>query len=187
MAPRRAVKAATADRRARLIQMRIDGKSFDECARTLGYSSRDHATKDFTRALEANLAEQSTSMEVWRELEVLRLDKELERLDALYEQVEAVLARQHVTVSVGRVVELNGEPIPDEGPFLQAVDRLLRIEDARRRNAERRAKLLGLDSAQKVEVLTIDAIDAQVAELNEQLAALDREDQAAEAVEGPEG
>lgn len=187
MPPSRAVQAATAERRAKLVQMRIAGHSFDECAQVLGYGSRDHATKDFCRILEQNIAEQRTSLEVYRELEVLRLDGEIKRLDTLYSQVEAILAHDHVTVSVGRVVELNGEPIPDEGPFLQAVDRLLRIEDARRRNAERRAKLLGLDAAQKVEVLTIDAIDAQVAELNEQLAALDREDRAAEAAEGSAG
>jgi hypothetical protein len=180
----RAQQAATAERRAKLVKMRIAGHSFDECAQALGYSSRDHATKDFCRILEHNIAQQRTSLEVYRELEVLRLDDEIKRLEDLYAQVKEVLARDHVTVSVGRVVELNGEPIPDESPFLQAVDRLLRIEDARRRNAERRAKLLGLDAAQRVEVLTIDAIDAKVAELNEQLATLDREDREAAATEG---
>lgn len=36
---------------------------------------------------------------------------------------------------------------------------------------ERRAKMLGLDSATKVEVFTIDTIDAQIAKLTEELAA----------------
>lgn len=35
---------------------------------------------------------------------------------------------------------------------------------------ERRAKMLGLDSATKVELLTVDAIDAQIAKLTEQMA-----------------
>jgi hypothetical protein len=70
---------------------------------------------------------------------------ELERLDTMYEAAMGVLERQHVTVSNGRVVCLDDEPLPDDGPVLHAIDRLLRI-------AERRAKLLGLDSAQKVDV-----------------------------------
>ena len=70
---------------------------------------------------------------------------ELERLDRLYEAAVGVLERHHVTVSQGRVVQLDGEPLPDDGPVLQAIDRLLKLQ-------ERRARLLGLDAAQKLDV-----------------------------------
>ncbi|WP_093803877.1 hypothetical protein [Streptomyces sp. Wb2n-11] len=40
----------------------------------------------------------------------------------------------------------------DDAPVLQAIDRLVKIDDARRRNGERRAKLNGLDMPVKTEV-----------------------------------
>lgn len=175
MSTSRAQRADVAGRRAKLVKMRLAGKSFDECAAALGYGSSSSARKDFTRTLEANLAEQHGSIELYRETELLRLDGELDRLNDLYARTEELLDRQNVAISAGRVVLLDGQPVPDDGPYLQVIDRLLRIEEARRRNGERRAKLLGLDAAQKVEVLTIDDIDANIRRLNEQLAALDGE------------
>jgi hypothetical protein len=76
----------------------------------------------------------------------------------------------HYEVSAsGRVAtDEDGRPLLDDKPKLAAIDRLLKIQD-------RRAKLLGLDSAQKVEVLTLDALDAERQRLVEQLAAYDRE------------
>lgn len=92
---------------------------------------------------------------------------ELEKLDALERAVLVVLEREHVTISQGRVVRRrtdqveqvdgedklddDGQPVYiwedllDDSPVLAAVDRLLRVQ-------ERRAKLLGLDSATKVDV-----------------------------------
>ncbi|MFI9200172.1 hypothetical protein [Streptomyces sp. NPDC053048] len=70
---------------------------------------------------------------------------ELERLDRLYERAVEVLERRHVTVSQGKIIYEGGEPLADDGPVLQAIDRLLRIQ-------ERRAKLLGLDAATKTQV-----------------------------------
>lgn len=181
----RAKRATIADRRARLVQYRLDGRKYDEIYEELGYVSPQAASKDFTRALEENLARQHTSIEVYREIEVLRLNGELERLTRLYERVEKILDEQHITISQGgRVVLHDGETVPDWGPVFAAVDRLVRIDDSRRRNAERRAKLLGLDAPQQVEVLTIDAIDAQIATLQRQLAATDAEVAEAGGTEG---
>lgn len=171
----KARQAAVAIRRNQLIQYRLEGRPYADIYEELGYSSRCAASKDFSRALEENLAEQHASMEVHRHAEILRLDAELARLSRLYARVEAILDRHHVTVSNGRVVLLDGETIEDDVPVLHAVDRLVRIEEARRKNGERRAKLLGLEAPQRVEVLTLDAIDAQIRDLNEQLAATDGE------------
>jgi hypothetical protein len=171
--PKRAEQVLIAERRTKMVEMRRDGHSFQEIADALGYASRHAASKDFCRTLERNIAKQHASMEVLRELEIHRLDGELERLTRLYAKVEKILDRFHVTVQFGKVVDLDGEPIEDDGPALAAVDRLVKIEDARRRNGERRAKLLGLEAAQKVEVLTLDALDAEAARLNALLAAGD--------------
>lgn len=175
MAASKAQQAATAERRIKLIKMKLDGALFEEIWEELGYSSIGAATKDFSRALEIRIAEQRTSIEVHREMEVLRLDAELERLTRLYAKVERLLDKQHVSISNGRVVLLHDEPIEDDGPVLHVVDRLIRIDESRRKVGERRAKLLGLDAPQRMEVLTIDDIDAQIRELNKQLAASDSE------------
>jgi hypothetical protein len=99
---------------------------------------------------------------------------ELERLDEMQRQVMAILDRDHVTISHGRVVrrrsraqdgqwiplrdslgeimtDSQGHPlyeeeeVPDDSVVLQAVDRLVKISESRR-------KLLGVDAAQKLDV-----------------------------------
>lgn len=88
------------------------------------------------------------------QVEVQKLDMELVRLKYAEDAVLKVLEGRHITVNNGRVIldPDTDQPLDDDGPVLQAVDRLVKIEDARRRNAERRARLLGLDAEQKVSV-----------------------------------
>lgn len=130
-----AVQAAVAERRSKMIDMRVAGISFDVIALKLGYSSRSAASKDFTRAMERNLAKERTSIEILIETEVRRLDQML--------------------VSLQRGVEMGNT---------KSIDTALRV-------AERRAKLLGLDKASKVEIITIDAIDAEIARLEAEVGA----------------
>ena len=83
-------------------------------------------------------------------------------LDELAQAARAVLERKHLVVSQGRVVRLGkpyidketgeaevddgrGEPLEDDAPVLQDIDRLLKIQ-------ERRARLLGLDAPQRVSI-----------------------------------
>lgn len=174
-----------AQRRKRLVEMRLGGASFEEIAEELGYASRQAASKDFCRVLEKAIAEESASAEVYRETEVLRLEQELQRLDALYDSVVEVMEREHITVSNGRIIEVGGEPVPDDAPVLQAVDRLLRIEEARRRNAERRAKLLGLDAPQAMEV-TLNDLDRLIDEAERRLADAESQTGQAPPAEGPQ-
>lgn len=153
----RAQRAKTAERRAKAVEMRLAGADYDTIATTLGYSDRGAAHKDITRALEANIAEQHHSVELYRE-------EELRTLDLLMAEAWAVLKRQHVTVSHGKVIvdEDTGQKLLDDGPTLQAIDRILKIR-------ERRAKLLGLDAPTKVEAITIDALDRAIADLAAEL------------------
>lgn len=172
MGASRARRAVTAERRAKLIQERLKGRLFEDIWEELGYASRTAATRDFGRAFEQRITEQRTSVEVYREVELTRLDQlTLEAIN--------VLRTRHFAITpsgkVGRHPDTN-EVLVDDGPTLAAIDRLLKIQD-------RRAKLLGLNAPQKVEVLTIDAIDARIAELNDELAALDREAGAAPGTE----
>ncbi|MCW6003890.1 hypothetical protein K1W54_04740 [Micromonospora sp. CPCC 205371] len=152
----RAQRTQTAERRAKAVQMRLEGADYPTIAATLGYSDQAAAHKDITRAMEAAVTRQHSAVEVLRQ-------EELMRLDLLWAEVWAVLKREHVTVSNGRLVRgEDGHPLRDDGPVLAAVDRLVRI-------LERRAKYLGLDAPQKHEVLTLDAIDRAIQELNAEL------------------
>lgn len=171
----KAQRAATAKRRAEAVQMRIAGADFESIAAALGYSDRAAAHKDITRALEAAALEQAASVEVHRA-------EELRRLDALLIEAWAVLKRDHVTVSHGRIVRDDEEnPILDDGPTLSAIDRILKIQ-------ERKAKFLGLDAPQRHEVVTVDAVDAEIARLTAELGGGKAGEAApAEAAPGAEG
>lgn len=82
---------------------------------------------------------------------------ELERLDAVQQAVVAVLEAPHFMVSDGRVVRVDGEPLPDHGPVLAAVREFRMLSESRRR-------LLGLDAPTK-QVHTGGDVDAAVAAL----------------------
>jgi hypothetical protein len=172
----RAKRADTAQRRKRAIDMRMAGASFQKIADELGYTTRGAACQDVTRALEAAVVEQTRSVEAYRE-------EELQRLDALMVEAWAILKREHVTVSHGKLIydDRTGQPLLDDGPTLSAIDRILKIQ-------ERRAKFLGLDAPQRHEVVSIDAIDAAIKDLNAQLGRDEAGEAArAEATEGTQG
>ncbi|MDR3079836.1 MAG: hypothetical protein LBV60_02715 [Streptomyces sp.] len=172
----RAERAATAERRAKLVEYRRRKVPYSQIYEELGYSSPEAASKDFHRTLEENLAGQHASVEVYRE-------EQLVELDYLAEEAHKILrARHYVVTASGRIVEdpETGQPLVDDGPVLAAIDRLVKILD-------RIAKLRGLDAPQRMEVMTIDAIESAIADLNEQLAAADAEAEAAAGAEGAPG
>lgn len=142
----------TAKRDAEAAQLRADGKTYDQIAAELGFSDRSLARRSVERALAAIVQEPADEL---RRLELLRLD-------AMWVEAVKVMTTEHITVSQGRVVERDGVPIKDDAPTLAAIDRLLKI-------MERRAKLVGLDSATKVEVLSVDLIDREIAKLTAEL------------------
>lgn len=155
--PTKAEKAIIDERRTQAIAMRTRGETWDRIGQTLGYASGAAACNDVTRALEERaraLTEQADSL---RELE-------LARLDALYAAAWAVLEREHVVVSGGKIVKDGRRKLRDDGPVLAAIDRLVRI-------SERRAKLLGIDSPVKIEAgVTVDARDSAIDKLRGMLA-----------------
>lgn len=168
----RAALAAVAARRTKLIEYRRRKVPYAAFYEELGYTSIATARKDFARALEESIAAQRASVEVYRE-------EQLEELGYLGEEAHKIMrARHYVVTQSGKIVDdpETGQPLLDDGPALAAIDRLVKILD-------RIAKLRGLDAPQKLEVMTIDAIDAAIADLNAQLAASDPE---AESLAGAE-
>lgn len=102
---------------------------------------------------------------------------ELARLENAHDAALAVLLREHVLISNGKVVfDDAGAPIVDDGPTLQAIDRIRALSESRR-------KLLGLDAPQRHE-LTLGEIDAALDDVNTQLALARSEAAEAEGTEG---
>ncbi|GGS96200.1 hypothetical protein GCM10010270_80200 [Streptomyces violaceus] len=142
-------------RRTKLLALRRQGIRYDdERIMNLGYASTEAARRDLNRALEQHRNEEAAEVSVYRQQENERLDDELARLADLEDKVRAILSNRHILVNNGRVIldPDTEKPMEDDAVILQAIDRLVKIEDARRRNAERRAKLNGLDMPAKAEV-----------------------------------
>lgn len=154
MPPRRSIK--TAERDGEAARLRARGLTYREIGDRLGMAPQS-AHEAVQRALVEAVREPAD--------EVRAL--ELARLDALLAHAWAVLERYHVTVQQGRLVlDPDGDPIPDDGPVLAAIDRVLKIQD-------RRARYLGLDAPVRHEVLTLDAVDAEIARLTRELGGRD--------------
>ena len=170
----RAALAAVAARRSKLVEYRRRKVPYAHFYEELGYSSVDVARRDFARALEESIAAQHASVEVYRE-------EQLVELDYLAEEAHKILrARHYVVTQSGKIVDdpETGQPLLDDGPVLAAIDRLVKILD-------RVAKLRGLDQI-KVQVLTIDAIEAEIERLSMELGDSERQDNPA-ALDNPIG
>ncbi|MFD3802634.1 hypothetical protein ACFWTC_03175 [Streptomyces sp. NPDC058619] len=141
-----------AEKRAHAARLRAMGWSYERIAKEVGYACRGSAYNAVKQVLEETVREAGDEL---RQLE-------RERLDRMSEAAWEVLERQHVVVSNGRVVDLNGAPLPDDAPVLQAIDRLLRISESRR-------KLVGLDAPSKVSV-EADQIGSEIAQILDRIA-----------------
>ncbi|MEV4604818.1 helix-turn-helix domain-containing protein [Amycolatopsis sp. NPDC049253] len=140
------------------------------------------------RAIGAQLGVSHTTVQNWTKQEadelVLPLAAELrkvqlERLGEMRQSALDVLERFHYTVSHGKVIkDETGLPLEDDAPRLQAIDRLLRIE-------ERIAKLMGLDAPTRAEVEA--RVEPKPAELLDLItrAKQQQEDDEARLTEGP--
>lgn len=145
---------ADRERDAQAVELRRRHLNFKQIAAQLGYASVSSAYDAVQRGL-ADMAQEPSA-------EVRKM--ELDRLDDIARGFQRVFATRHYAVSVGtgkvaRHPE-TGEPLIDDGPVIQAGLALLRV-------MERRAKYLGLDapSRSRIEVITEDAVDAEIMRL----------------------
>ncbi|AVH59996.1 MULTISPECIES: hypothetical protein [Streptomyces] len=158
--------AEHAEKAAIVFQLKLDGHSFRAIeaitaapngptngVRIPWTTARDLLREELARRVDPKI-------DAYRTLHLARLEAELVRLSELEARAKQVLDRHHITVNNGRVISIDGEPLQDDGPVLAAIDRLIKIEDARRKNNESQRKLLGLDAPTKV--------DAQVTEVTQQ-------------------
>ncbi|RAJ70269.1 hypothetical protein K378_01434 [Streptomyces sp. Amel2xB2] len=171
--PRTYRKTDPADRAARaavVFDLRIAGKSY----RQIDTLSQDPNGPTNGRRISTTTAKEllyeevarriDPRVETWRAVEAERLEGSLQRLDLLAEKAWVILDTDHVTVSQGRTFE----NIADPGPALQAIDRLIKIEEQRRKISESLRKLFGVDAPQQIEA-TITEMTPQDVELQELL------------------
>lgn len=166
----------TAERDAEAARLRTQGFTYQQIGDQLGMT-KTTAHKACMRALSDIVREPAEDL---LKVELERLDAQLVRLNSLEAAARKVLQARHITVNNGHIIYHPGteQPMEDDGPVLAAIDRLVKIEAARNQNSERRAKLLGLDAALKVEA-TVHEVSQQDIELAE----LIRETQAKNAAE----
>lgn len=173
--------AATVKRDAEAASLRARGYSFQRIADELGFASKGKAHEAVQRAY-ADIPGEDVR-------EAKRLD--LERIDRLIEQAWDIMLRSHVAVSQGRVVgkqvgwqrdpetdevlrDGDGAPLPlyedvlDDGPRDKAVNTINRL-------LERRARMIGYDAPvqSRVEVITDDVVNAEIAKLTAEFGAAD--------------
>lgn len=142
-------------RRIELVKLRSRKRPWAEIAADLGYSSADHAAKDFQRACEYRTRELRESIDSLR-------TAEMEHLEELRRHAMGVLERTHPALFQGDVIRIDGEALIDDGPTLNAIATLLKVSESYRR-------LLGMDAPAKVEAeatvrYTINGIDTSGSE-----------------------
>jgi DNA-binding CsgD family transcriptional regulator len=148
-------RADVAERRAKVLRLRIEQVPYAEIARQLGIKLST-AKSDYPRALEQLKLEQDAQASTARNVEQAKLDM-------LEAAAVGVLRRRHITVQHGKIVrDEDGQVVEDDAPVLAAIDRLVRI-------AQRRATLTGMDAPVRIEV--DDARRAEIERLAAELAA----------------
>lgn len=124
-----------AQRRARVVELRNQGLGFREIAAETGlglatvWRHYEYAMRELPAPFVAAAAAQETE----------RRAEQLARIDMERDVVMGVLTANHVTVSNGKVIS----EVPDSGPVLAAIDRLVKLDN-------QEAELLGLKAEQKV-------------------------------------
>jgi hypothetical protein len=149
-------RLASVRRDAQAAELRDAGHTYTQIANELGYYDRKEAWRGVRRAI----------ADVARPAVTHLIGAESAELDLLYAEACAILQRNHITVSHGKIVTWRNpetqeeEPLPDDGPKLAAITTALRVRESYRR-------LHGLDSDTKVslsgsvkyEVVGVDPAD----------------------------
>lgn len=125
----------TVRRDAKAAELRAEKLTYREIGERLGMNPGD-----------AYRAVQRAKADVARPAVTKLIQTESEELDDLYVMALEIIERNHVVVSHGHIVcGLDGEPLIDDGPRLQAINTALRIRN-------QYEELHGLKAEQKVNV-----------------------------------
>lgn len=123
-----------AERDAEAARLRSRSMSYRQIAREMGVDV--HTAHDMVKRALADVVRESAEATI---------ANESAKLDYLEAQALAVLERDHVVVSNGRVMrDGDGKALLDDGPKLAAIGHLRALSESRR-------KLFGADAAQKID------------------------------------
>ena len=145
----------TPERDARALQARVTGVSYQQIVEPMGYPDAQAAKEAVERALVATPREDHD--------EALMI--ELIRIDMLIFRTMKIVNATHYVINPGRgmvIDPITQEPLVDNDPNLRAIAIVKSL-------SERRAKLLGLDSASRHEILSLSSLDATIAEYEARL------------------
>lgn len=168
-------KLAAAKRRQRAMAMQayrlrhIEGRQVGQVAAILGCST-SYAIK---------LARDGAQYMVAEELKDEARSNALTELDALREEAYRYFRGRYVVTQFGKIVlDDEGRPVQDIGPNLAALDRILKLE-------KRRAEIFGYDAPRRstVNVVTEDAIMAEINRLEAEMSEAERRQLAATLLE----
>ncbi|MFE9391697.1 hypothetical protein [Streptomyces sp. NPDC006784] len=145
-------RAVRADRASIIFDLRIQGLTYKQIdvltqapdGPTGGHRISSTVAKELV--YEESARRVDPRVDAWRALEAERLEASLRRLDDLAAKAYAIVEREHASVSQGKVLE-----VIDETPVLQALDKLIKIEEQRRKISESLRKLFGADAPQQFE------------------------------------
>lgn len=142
-----------AQRDAEAARLRATGMTYSRIAEELGYAGSGKAHQAVQRALIETMKEPADEL---RSLQVMQAME-------VYQLARVIALKNSPAHSHGKVVyvrDANGSEIPlvDDGPKLSAMDRMLKA-------MERMAKLQGLDSPTKVENISLEYVQAEIARL----------------------
>jgi hypothetical protein len=146
----RSRSVATRENDIRALDLRRRGLSYPQISAELGCSLSTAHTM-VQRALADSAREAGEEV---RQIEAQRLDDLTRTLNRV------MLTRHYRVAQTGQVATdpETGAPLLDADPVIRAVLALVRV-------SERRAKLLGLDAPTRHEVITIDAVEAEIRKL----------------------
>ncbi|MFI5831077.1 hypothetical protein ACIA6C_28150 [Streptomyces sp. NPDC051578] len=124
--------------------------------------------------------------------ELLGYDSKASACTDIKRALEKHVVEEGLAVEAWRELELARLDVLQQAIWPEAMEGSPRAIETALKILDRRAKLLGLDSAVKLEVLTIDALDAQIQRLEAELgraglSAADREADQAAPFEDPAG
>lgn len=138
---------AIAARRGRVVEARdADGLTFRAIAEQEGVDVHT-VYRDYQRVRRdtVQLTPEAAQRAEERKLaQLARIDEQRRDVEMQREAVMEVLTARHVTISNGVLVREDGEPVLDDAPVLQAVDRLVKLDELLMKLDDQEAKLLGL-------------------------------------------
>jgi predicted transcriptional regulator len=136
------------ERDAEACRMYVAGKTYQEIADELGYGSRGTAHTAVQKILMETAKQPADEVR-----SLLRA-----RNEEIYAMAREIALRNHYAHGNGKLVYKDGEPLLDDGPKLNAMDRMQRA-------LTELAKLAGAHAAVKFENLSLDVVQAEIARL----------------------